>query len=242
MDEVEYIYGVNPCFEIVRSANREVDRAWVNEKQSSSPRLKKLVQFMEREGVRISFTDKERIFRMCQSKDHQGVVLETRPYHYMEQEGIWGKNRILLLDNIEDPQNLGAIIRSAEVLGFNALLLPLKGVPGIYPSVVKAAAGATEYVKISRYGGATKYTISAKQKGYKIVALDAKGTTPLNELAFAADEKVMLVIGGEDKSVGQFILNEADHVVAIPQLGQVNSLNASVAAGIAMYVLRGSVD
>ena len=240
MEEIEYIYGINPCFEVVRASSRTIRCAWVNEKQSSSPRVRKLVNFMEREGVNIKFTDKERIARFCQSKDHQGVVLETFAFDYFDAEAIWLQNRILLLDNIEDPQNLGAIIRSAEVLGFHALLLPLKGVPGVYPSVVKASAGATEYLKVARYAGATKYAQSAKEKGFKIVALDAKGDTPVHTVSMAEGEKVMLVIGGEDKSVGQYILNLADHVVAIPQTGKVNSLNASVAAGIAMYALRGT--
>jgi len=241
MDEIEYIYGVNPCFEVVRSANRAIGRAWVNEKQSKSPRIKKLVAFMERQGIRISYVDKEKLFRLCDSRDHQGVVLETEAFRYTDPAVIWGRDRVLMLDNIEDPHNLGAIIRSAEVFGFTAILLPLKGVPGIYPSVVKSSAGATEYVKVARYGGAPKYAQAAKDKGFTIVALDAKGDTPLAEVTFSDEQKVMLVIGGEDKSVGQFILNVADYVTSIPQAGEVNSLNASVAAGIAMYAVGGCV-
>ena len=144
----------------------------------------------------------------------------------------------MLLDNVEDPHNVGAILRSAEVFGFDHVLLPIKGVPEVYPSVVKVSAGAAEHMQIAKDCNSNRYVQLARENGYTIAALDAKGSIPLNTFAAEAPEKLLLVIGGEDRSVGQFILNFADAILSVPQSGKINSLNASVAAGLAMYELR----
>lgn len=186
----------------------------------------------------MEWQEKGRLISMCESRDNQGVVVCCSPYPYVPSKEMGLAPRTLLMDNLEDPQNVGAILRSAEIFGFSEVFLPLKGTPGIYPSVVKASAGASEHLRIARDRNANQYLKLAKQLGYKIAALDGAGKVDLDELAGNAPEKLMLVIGGEDKGVGQFILNEADYVVRLPQIGYINSLNASVAAGVAMYALR----
>ena len=133
-------------------------------------------------------------------------------------------------------------MRSAEIFGFQGVCLPSRGVPEVYPSVVKVSSGATEFMQIARDASANQYARKAAEEGYQIAALDMNGDTTLDTLRAAAPEKLLLVIGGEDKSVGQFILNMADHIIGIPQFGRVNSLNASVAAGIAMHALGGSAE
>jgi 23S rRNA (guanosine2251-2'-O)-methyltransferase len=114
----------------------------------------------------------------------------------------------------------------------------MKGVPEVYPSVVKVSAGAAEFMHIARDRDSNRYAREAKDRGYKLLSLDAEGKTMLDSLGGMPDEKIMLIVGGEDRGVGQFILNMSDHVVSIEQCGHVNSLNASVAAGIAMHGLR----
>ena len=171
------------------------------------------------------------------SRDHQGVVLKTSLYPYAEFVELLGMPRMLLLDNVEDPHNVGAILRSAEVFGFTSACLPKKGVPEVYPSVVKVSTGATEFMKICCNDSANGYARKVAEAGYRIVALDMSGKSTLQEVAAANHQKLLLVIGGEDRSVGQFILNMAEDVVGIEQQGRVNSLNASVAAGIAMFAL-----
>jgi 23S rRNA (guanosine2251-2'-O)-methyltransferase len=116
--------------------------------------------------------------------------------------------------------------------------LPLKGVPDVYPSVSKVSAGAVEFLSIARECNANKYLEKVRDQGYQIVALDAKGSVTLEDYASELPQKLMLVIGGEDKGVGQFILNNADAVIRMEQTGRINSLNASVAAGIAMFTLK----
>lgn len=233
----EYVYGVNPAFELIRGSRRRAYKLFINQSAVEAPRLKKLADFARRENIPVQSVEKGRLFDMCRSHDHQGAVVETEAYPYAELDGIWEEKRLLLLDNIEDPHNLGAILRTAEVLGFRAVCLPTKGVPGVYPSVVKVSAGATEHLQIVRQRNANQYARKAAESGYRIFALDAKGKLDLPDLAAQKPERYMLVVGGEDKSVGQFILNMADHIVAIPQAGKVGSLNASVSAAIAMYAL-----
>ena len=234
----EFIYGVNPAFEVLRAARRTVYQAYLNELTVGSPRLRKLVEFLERKGVPVELTDKGRLHQLCGSGEHQGVVLRTSLYPYVDHADMFTRNRVLLLDNVEDPHNVGAILRSAEIFGFHEVLLPTRGVPEIYPSVVKVSAGATEFMRIARDCTAVRYAQKAEQAGYSIVSLDAAGKTELRALAAQPPEKLLLVIGGEDRGVGQFIINASQHILRIDQHGRVNSLNASVAAGITMFALQ----
>lgn len=233
----EYIYGINPIFEVVRSNRRTIYGAWLNQATSNQPRLAKLAAHLEKQDISIEWTNKNRLFELARTKEHQGAVLKVSPYPYVSFADLLGKPRLLLLDNVEDPTNVGAIIRSADIFGFHHVCLPTKGTPDIYPSVVKVSAGASEYLQICRAHSANHYMKAALEQEYTVVALDGKGQTDLVTLNGAAFPKLLLVIGGEDKSVGQFILNAAQHVARIPMQGRVNSLNASVAAGLAMFWL-----
>lgn len=233
----EYLYGINPSFEVIRAGRRKIYEAFVNEATIQQPRLAKLVAFMGQRSIPVTPVDKHRLFELSRSKEHQGVVLKTNPYPYALFEEMRGAPRLLLLDNVEDPTNVGAIIRSAELFGFQDICLPVRGTPDIYPSVIKVSAGAAEYARICRNRTANQYLKAALDDDYLVVALDGKGTTSLTDVFLPADKKLFLVIGGEDKSVGQFILNSAHYVARIPMCGRINSLNASVAAGIAMYHL-----
>ena len=150
---------------------------------------------------------------------------------------MFSENKLLLLDNIEDPHNLGAILRSAEVFGFRSVLLSRRGTPNVYPSVVKVSAGATEFLKITNERSENAYVKKAIENGYTVVVMDEDGKACIDDVKAIKPEKLLLVIGGEDKSVGRFIINTADYVVAFKQYGKINSLNASVAAGIGMFAL-----
>ena len=235
----EYIYGVNPAFEVLRGGRRKVYTAFLNKAVPDNPRIRKLARFLETKQVPIEWVDKRRIFDLAQSKEHQGVVLKASPYPYVSLDSLLDRPRLLLLDNVEDPHNTGAIIRCADCFGFHAVLIPLKGTPDIYPSVVKVSAGATEHLDIARETSANQYMKTAVEHGYKVVALDASGEHDIRSLPLE-NEKVLLVIGGENRAVGQFILNEADYIAGIGMSGRINSLNASVAAGIAMYSMAGA--
>lgn len=235
----EFLYGLNPAFEAIRSGKRTIYEAFLNATSAESGRQRKLKEILQTKGIPIEYADKGRLTQLCGAREHQGVVLKTSLYPYTRFEAIFeaAPSRLLLLDNVEDPHNVGAVLRSADIFGFHHVCLPHKGVPEVYPSVVKVSAGAAEYMAITRECTANKYVQLARDAGYHIAALDTAGAVTLPQLAANLPPKLLLVIGGEDKSVGQFILNLADSVLRVEQAGHVNSLNASVAAGIAMYVL-----
>lgn len=237
MMTTDVLYGLNPAFETVLAGRREIRRALLSRSASANPRVQKLAALLESRGVPVQWSEKGRLIDLCQSHEHQGVVLETGPYPYVTAAELLALPRLVLLDNLEDPHNVGAIIRTAEVLGYGGVLLPNRGVPHVLPSVVKASAGATEHLRICCAGGVTAYVTAARDLDFTIVALDAHGTRSLAEVAAAAPERLLLVCGGEDRGVGQYILNQAHFVVRIPQHGRTSSLNASVAAGIALHAL-----
>ena len=234
----EYIYGINPAFEVVRAGKRRVYEASLNKAAGKQPRMRKLSQYLEKMDIPVRWVDKGRIMELSGSKEHQGVVLKVKPFPYHASEDLWDRPRILLLDNVEDPHNVGGILRSAEIFGFNSVLLSQKGVPDIYPSVVKVSAGATEHLDIAKDASANQYVRTAMEKKVQIIALDGHGDTDISHVREKLGNRILVVIGGEDRSVGQYILNQADFVVAIRQSGRINSLNASVAAGIALFALQ----
>lgn len=233
---VDFIYGVNPAIEVIQAARRKIFCVYVLEDVAET-RLRRITALAEKSGVPLERVGKQRLFQMCNTTEHQGVVVETVAYPYTPFDQLQESRRLLLLDNVEDPQNVGAILRSAECFGWQGVLLSDKGVPGVYPSVVKASAGATEYLKICREHSANRYMRELKKAGFLIAALDEDGRVDVTQMTNPFNQPVLLVIGGENRSVGQLILNEADHVLRIPLAGNIKSLNASVAAGMAMYVL-----
>lgn len=234
----KFIYGINSAFEVIRSGKRKIERAMLSASATKNPRLQKLVSVLEKNDISFKWEEKGRLIDVCSSHDHQGVVLICSEFEYASIDDVLSHDRVILLNNVEDPQNVGAVLRSAEVFGFKGILLPEKGTPEIYASIVKVSAGATEFLDIYRHGGVTSYLTLAKEEGFTIVSLDARGDKSFEDILTEAPEKLLLVLGGENKGVGQFVLNSSDHIIGIEQKGKINSLNASVAAGIAMAFLK----
>jgi 23S rRNA (guanosine2251-2'-O)-methyltransferase len=235
----EYIHGMNPAFEVLRSRRRKIHRAYLQDGPAPSGRMKRLAALLGELAAPVERVTKQKLFQLCRSAEHQGIVLVTDPYPYVTFESLLASPRLLLLDNVEDPQNVGAILRSAEAFGWDAVLLSARGVPEIYPSVVKASAGASEYLRITRDHPANAYIKRLRELHFTIVALDENGRESISVIRENPPAMLVLVIGGEHRAVGQFILNQAQHVVGIPQRGKIRSLNASVAAGIALFALGG---
>lgn len=233
--EHEYLYGLHPCLEALRAGRRACLELLLDE-QAAPERFRPLLRAAEAAGVPVRMTHKQELFNACGSKQHQGVVLYASAFPYTDlNDSLFEAPRLLLLDNIEDPRNAGAILRSADLFGFKTVFMPLRGSTDIYPSVVKTSAGACEHLSIVRAANSTRYVKRAREVGYRIVALDMQGDTALSDVPVTDPRPLLLVIGGEDKRIGQYILNEADVIARIPQQGHINSLNASVAAGIALY-------
>lgn len=145
----DYLYGINPAFEAIRGRRRELHCLYLNKGSENNPRLQKLITLAEKATLPIKFTDRQELFNLCNSREHQGCVLEAGTFQYSAFADLLGEKKLLLLDNINDPHNIGAITRSAEALGWQNILLPRRGAPLILPSVVKAAAGACEFLQVA---------------------------------------------------------------------------------------------
>lgn len=179
---------------------------------------------------------------MAPNKNHQGVVAIISPYSYSNPEDIFALARsknenpfILILDGITDPNNFGAIIRSASCAGCHGIIIPKRRSVGINSTVVKVAAGAIERVPVVRVTNLARAIEDLKSKGLWIYAADMKGT-PYYETTF--DGGVGLIIGSEGSGISQNIMKKSDFEVSIPIIGSMDSLNASAAATVLMYEIR----
>lgn len=205
----QLIYGRRPVAEAERG-RRRVHRVW-----------------------RAPDTAPEELERLCGSPDHQGVVAEVDPYPYAgASELLKGKDALLVvLDQVQDPRNLGAVCRSAEVAGASGVILPERRAAEVTPVACKASAGAVEHLAIARVRNVADWLAEAKQAGFWIWGADADGTTPPWEVDLTGP--TVLVLGGEGKGIRPRVASSCDGLVALPQRGRVDSLNVS-AAGTAL--------
>ncbi|MEM7434707.1 MAG: 23S rRNA (guanosine(2251)-2'-O)-methyltransferase RlmB [Myxococcota bacterium] len=192
----------------------------------------------EGRGVRVSTKDRAALDRLSEGTRHQGVVALAEPYPFVDLLDLLAdldSNAILLaLDEITDPQNLGAIVRSAVALGLDGLIIPKHRAATITPAVVRASAGATEHATIARVTNLQRALLSLRESGAEVIGLDAGADSDLRDLPPAAGLRV-LVVGSEGKGLRRMVRQRCDIVVQIPQKGPMDSLNASVAAAIAIY-------
>ena len=193
-------------------------------------------------GVRVQFVDRQVLDKESVTKKHQGVIAFTTDYEYFDLEDIIENKKsekggfIVLCDGIEDVHNLGSILRVAECAGVDGVVIPKSGNAPITESVIRISAGAAEHMKVARVPNLNQAIETLKKSGYWVYALEA-GDEDIYAQDFTGN--VALVVGGEDSGVKRLTKEKCDKVVSLPLKGKVNSLNASVALGIAAYeVLR----
>ncbi len=192
----------------------------------------------EARSIPLANRDRAELDRLTDGVRHQGVVALADDYEFCELDEILayaeGAPVLVALDQVTDPQNLGAIIRSAVTLGLNGVIFPKHRAAGITGAVVRASAGATEHASIARVTNLQRTLLSLSESGMEIIGLDAGADVDIHELAPSAAGRI-LVIGSEGKGLRRMVRQRCDIVVQIPQKGPMDSLNASVAAAIAMY-------
>ncbi|PWA12971.1 23S rRNA (guanosine(2251)-2'-O)-methyltransferase RlmB [Pueribacillus theae] len=240
--ESELIMGRNPVLEALRS-NREINKLWVNE-GSRGGQMNELIELAKKNGVLIQFVPKQKLDRLVNQGNHQGVVASIAAYNYAGMDELFQRAEalneapfFLLLDEIEDPHNLGSILRTAECVGVHGIIIPKRRSVGLTAAVAKASTGAIEHVPVVRVGNLAQTMDELKERGLWFVGADAKGKQDFREADY--DMPVGLVIGSEGKGIGRLIKQKCDFLVRLPMKGKVTSLNASVAAGVLMYeVLR----
>ncbi|MBI9092381.1 MAG: 23S rRNA (guanosine(2251)-2'-O)-methyltransferase RlmB [Desulfobacterium sp.] len=242
-EQVEILCGIHPVREALRAGKRKV-YAIVIAKERSRARVSEILQFAEANAIPVEMTDLAALDTMTRDARHQGVVARVSPFRQVRAEGIVKQMSktvsgkfILVVESLEDPQNLGALIRTALCAGVDHIMLPKERSVSPSPSVSRASAGAMEHADISFITNTASLLRQLKELGFWVAGLDAAGKTPL----FKADltGNLVLVVGGEHKGIRPLVKKECDFLVSLPQKAGVTSLNASVAGGIAMYeVLR----
>lgn len=231
--------GLNPVREALRSG-RPVDKILLAQGERSS-RTGEIMALAREKGVPVLKVDRTRLDTLSGNSRHQGVLAYTaaREYSTLEQilDAAGDSPFILLLDEINDPHNLGAILRTAEAAGVHGVVIPRRRSVSLTPTVARVSAGAVEHVPVARVANLAQTIDMLKERGLWVVGADAGGP----DLYWRArlDGPLALVVGGEDKGLGRLVREKCDLLVRLPMAGKINSLNASVAAALLMYeVLR----
>ena len=191
-----------------------------------------------RKNIRVQFVDKQVLDKESESRRHQGVIAYTTDYEYYDLEDIIADKKsekggfIVLCDGIEDVHNLGSIIRVAECAGADGVVIPKSGSASVTESVIRISAGAAEHMKVAKVGNLNQAIEKLQKSGYWVFGLEAGGEDIYKE---KFDGNVALVVGGEDCGVKRLTKEKCDKILSLPLQGKVNSLNASVALGIAAY-------
>lgn len=238
----EKLAGVNSIMEAMRG-RRRVHKIYIQEGRGGK-RIEELISLAAKRGIFYQFVEKSKLDTMYTQGNHQGVVAQVDVYEYssleevLEYAAIRGEAPLLLmLDGIEDPQNLGSIIRTAEGAGVHGIIIPRHNATEITAAVSRASAGAVEHMRLIMETNLVNCINILKKNGLWVIGVDMDGEQ--DYFSSSLPSPTVLVIGGEGKGMRRLVKESCDMVVRIPMLGAVNSLNASVAAGLVIYeVLR----
>lgn len=214
-------------------ARRPLNRVLIAQ-GASGHRLQEIISLCRALSIPVRFEQREALDRLAGSSGHQGVVALGAPQHYWEFQDLLGAARLLvLLDGVEDPHNLGAIIRTAHAAGADAVVILERRAAPLTETVAKAAAGALEHLPVARVGNLSQTLELLKQRGFWIYGLDERGEQSYDRVEYASP--TALVLGGEGKGLRQQIRKHCDSLIRIPLEGKISSLNVSVAAGIVLF-------
>jgi 23S rRNA (guanosine2251-2'-O)-methyltransferase len=235
----ETIYGRNPVYETLRARRREVFGLQVAEGVQARGRMAEILDLAARRKVPVESVKRPRLDKLAEN--HQGVSLETSGYPYVGLEDILDKAGqrgeplfVLILDTLQNPQNLGTLIRTAESVGVHGVLIPTHRAAEITPAVVSASAGASEHMLVAQ-ANLVQVILALKQAGAWIVGLDedAESKSP-SEIQL--DGALGMVVGNEGEGLRPLVKSKCDFLLRLPMQGQVESLNAAVAGSVALYL------
>ena len=239
MDRLTGIHAVKEALE----AQRPIERIAIA-KGRQDTRVEEIVQLARRQGIPVRFEDRGQLDRLANSKDHQGVVALAAARAAVTLEDILtqanashGQTGLLvLLDGVEDPHNLGAIIRTALAAGAHGVVIPERRAAGLTDTVARASAGALAHLPIAKVTNLVRAMEELKEAGYWLVGLDEDGDKSYTEADYTS--AIGIVLGGEGKGLHELTRKRCDFVVSLPTTGPVKSLNVSVAAGVVLFEAR----
>ncbi|MBR3634782.1 MAG: 23S rRNA (guanosine(2251)-2'-O)-methyltransferase RlmB [Lachnospiraceae bacterium] len=231
------IEGRNPVIEAIR-AGKPIDKLYILDGCNDGP-VATIKREAKKKDIFVKYVAKERLDQLSETGKHQGVIAYTAAYEYSELEDIFALAKkkeeapfVIILDNIEDPHNLGAIIRTANLAGAHGIIIPKNRAVGLTATVAKASAGAINYTPVVRVTNIVRTIDELKKQGMWFVCADMDGT-----LMYDLDLKgsIGLVIGNEGEGVSRLVKENCDMIASIPMKGDIDSLNASVACGVLSY-------
>jgi 23S rRNA (guanosine2251-2'-O)-methyltransferase len=224
--------GIHPVAEALR-AQRPLERVLVA-RGAGGPRLQEIINLARENSVPLRFEPRPALDRLAGSAAHQGVVALGAAQKYSSLEDVsQGARMLVFLDGVEDPHNLGAIVRTAHAAGADAIVIPERRAAGLTEVVAKAAAGALEHLPIVRVGNLNRALDEIKDRGFSVYGVDERGTLDYDRVQYGSP--AALVLGGEGKGVHEMARKRCDAIVRIPVAGKISSLNVSVAAGIVLF-------
>jgi 23S rRNA (guanosine2251-2'-O)-methyltransferase len=242
---MDLICGINPVLEALAAGKRHFDRLLIV-KGLRNHRVSEAVARASQQGIPLRFESRETLDRMAGGLSHQGIMAVVSAKPVIDVETLLAEAHepalVVVLDGVEDPRNLGAVLRTAEAAGADGVLLPERHSAGLSETVSRASAGGLEHVKVARIGNVVQALEALKARGIWVVGFDAAGRERWDAVDYR--RPVALVLGGEGRGMRRLVREHCDHLVALPLFGHVASLNVSVAAGIALYEVvrqRGAV-
>src|SRR5271167_4385769 len=234
---MHYIYGINSVTEALKARGSAFQ--WVGmAKERHDIRLQRLIEDCRRLGVQVRFLDRTELDTLAGNAAHQGVVAVTSAKQYNDLPDVIAAKRgkyslIVVLDGVEDPHNLGAILRTADAAGADGVVIPERRAAGVTAIVTKASAGASEHLPIAKVTNIARTLEELKAQNLWMVGLDERGTQSYDSLDY--NMECAIVLGAEGKGLHDLVARKCDFLVSIPMLGKVPSLNVSVAAGVMLY-------
>lgn len=234
----EILYGRNAVTEAIKSG-MPINKVLISSGEVSGS-LKAIIALVKEKHIVYQFVDKNKLNDITGTKNHQGVVLYTSPAEYCDIDDILQKAKeaneapfVIILDEIQDPHNFGAIIRTADAVGAHGIIIPKRRSVQLTGTVAKTSAGASAHVPIARVPNIPAAIDQLKEAGLWIAGTDLTGTVPFYKADFKGP--IGIVIGSEGNGMGNLVTKKCDFIVTIPMKGEVSSLNASVAAGVVLY-------
>jgi 23S rRNA (guanosine2251-2'-O)-methyltransferase len=226
--------GIHPVAEALR-ARHTLDRLLIAQ-GAGGPRLQEVIDLARRASVPVRFEPRAALDRLAGTSAHQGVVALAAAKKYAELESVERSELLVLLDGVEDPHNLGAIIRTAHAAGAGAVIIPERRAASVTDVVAKAAAGAIEHLPVVRITNINRTLDELKGRGYWIYGLDERGTEAYDSVEYNVPSA--FVLGGEGKGLHEQVRKHCDVLVRIPMAGKISSLNVSVATGVVLFEWR----
>lgn len=220
------VFGKNVAKEVIDS-KKEIKKVYLSNKFDDD----KLIKYFEDNNIKINRMDK-RILDQKFKGNNQGIALEIEDYKYLKIDDVLNTNFLVMLDHLEDPHNFGAIIRTCEAAGVDAIIIPKKRSVEITSAVMKVSAGALNNIKIVEVSSLPQTIEKLKKYGFWFYGTDMDGS---NYTDVVYDSKTCLIIGAEGNGISKLVSEKCDYIISIPMTGKINSLNASVAAGICIY-------